>query len=154
GHRTEKRVAVFGQIRCVDKGHLAGECGGQAAHCSKLHQNYTVTSSRASAKAWGMTMRAPERTFSRARELRRDLSLPEVLLWDQLRKHRANGLRFRRQHPIGPYILDYYCSSARLAVEVDGAHHDDLGQICHDARRDSWLAERRIRVMRIAAADI
>ena len=88
------------------------------------------------------------------RELRRDLSLPEVLLWDQLSKHRANRLRSRRQHPIGPCVLDFYCPSARLAVEIDGAHHDGLGQIWHDARRDAWLAEQGIRVMRIPATDI
>ena len=99
-------------------------------------------------------MRAPELTFSRARKLRRELSLPEVLLWDCLRKHGVAGLRFRRQHPIGPYVLDFYCASARLAIEVDGAHHDLPGQICHDTRRDTWLVGQGIRVMRIAATDI
>src|SRR5690349_4483996 len=99
-------------------------------------------------------MRAPEKTFSRARELRQDMSLPEVILWDCLRKRQVDGLRFRRQHPIGPYVLDFYCPPARLAVEVDGAHHDDDRQISHDARRDAWLGQRGIRVMRIAATDI
>ncbi len=53
-------------------------------------------------------MRAPDKTFSRARELRRHMSLPEIVLWQALRKGRLAGLRFRRQHPIGPYILDFY----------------------------------------------
>jgi very-short-patch-repair endonuclease len=74
-------------------------------------------------------MRALELTFSRARKLRREMNLPEVLLWDSLRKHGTAGLRFRRQHPPGCYILGFYCPAARLAVEVDGAHHDDSGQI-------------------------
>ncbi|MBD0414504.1 endonuclease domain-containing protein [Oryzicola mucosus] len=68
-------------------------------------------------------MRAPERTVAAARTLRSDMSLPEVLLWEQLRQLRLGGLRFRRQHPIGPYGLDFYCPKARLVVEVDGAHH-------------------------------
>jgi very-short-patch-repair endonuclease len=99
-------------------------------------------------------MRAPALTIARARKLRRELSLPELLLWDCLRRRGTDGLRFRRQHPIGRYILDFYCSSARLAIEVDGPYHDDLDQIHHDARRDEWLAGQGIRVMRIAATDI
>ena len=65
-------------------------------------------------------MRTPEKTFSRARALRRQMSLSEIVLWQALRKGRLAGLRFRRQHPIGPYILDFYCASARLAIEGDG----------------------------------
>ena len=84
-------------------------------------------------------MRAPQVTFRRARTLRRDMSLPEVLLWDCLRARRLHGLRFRRQHPVGPYVLDFYHAEARLAVEVDGAHHDLPGQMSHDLRRDVWL---------------
>ena len=65
-------------------------------------------------------MRAPDKTIGRARELRRTMSLPEIVLWQALRKGRLAGLRFRRQHPIGPYIFDFYCPSALLAIEVDG----------------------------------
>jgi very-short-patch-repair endonuclease len=64
------------------------------------------------------------------------------------------GLRFRRQHPVGPYILDFYCASARLAVEIDGSAHDSAEQIRHDERRNAWLASRHIRVLRIAAVDV
>ena len=99
-------------------------------------------------------MRAERRTFQRAKRLRRDLSLPEVILWDCLRDRRLKGLRFRRQHPVGPYVLDFFHAEGRLAVEVDGAHHDLPEQIHHDFMRDRWLAERGIRVMRIAATDI
>ncbi|HXC26532.1 MAG TPA: DUF559 domain-containing protein [Stellaceae bacterium] len=52
--------------------------------------------------------------------LRRNMSLPEVVLWQALRHGRLAGLRFRRQHPVGPYILDFFCASVRLAIEVDG----------------------------------
>jgi very-short-patch-repair endonuclease len=99
-------------------------------------------------------MRAERKTFVRAKRLRRDLSLPEVLLWDCLRGRRLGGLRFRRQHPVGPYVLDFYCAESALAVEVDGAQHDLPGQMQHDQRRDGWLATQGIRVMRIAATDI
>ena len=99
-------------------------------------------------------MRAPVLTLKRARQLRREMTLPEVLLWERIRGGRLNGLRFRRQHPIGPYILDFYCTSARLAVEIDGAGHDHESQWAHDKRRDRWLGENRIRVLRTPARDI
>src|SRR5260221_406788 len=82
------------------------------------------------------------------------MTLPEVVLWQALRGTRLNGLRFRRQHPMGPYVLDFYCPSARLAVEVDGAAHDHPERASHDARRDEWLAERHVRVLRFLAADV
>jgi very-short-patch-repair endonuclease len=82
------------------------------------------------------------------------MSLPEVVLWDCLRAGRLEGLRFRRQHPIGSYVLDFYCPSAKLAIEVDGAHHDHPGQIYRDRLRDAWLAGEGIRVMRVPATDV
>ncbi|HEX2256668.1 MAG TPA: endonuclease domain-containing protein, partial [Afifellaceae bacterium] len=96
-------------------------------------------------------MRAPVLTFKRARALRRDMSLPEVKLWQHLRRGQLANLRFRRQHPIGPYILDFYCPAARLAVEVDGWVHDNPEQGRHDERRQAWLAGRGIKVLRLAA---
>ena len=99
-------------------------------------------------------MYPPKATVERARDLRRRLTLPEVLLWGQLRGRRLGGARFRRQHPIGPYILDFYCEAARLAVEVDGEGHDHPDQIRHDARRTEWLALRGIEVWRIPAREV
>jgi very-short-patch-repair endonuclease len=95
----------------------------------------------------------PKRTVERARKLRRTLSLPEVLLWRVLRK-RPTGLKFRRQHPAGPYVLDFFCSQARLAIEVDGIAHDMGDRSERDAVRDAWLARNGIAVLRIAAADV
>jgi len=63
-------------------------------------------------------MRVPKKTLQRARELRRRMTLPEVVLWDALRKGRLSRLRFRRQNPLGPYVLDFYLPSARLAIEL------------------------------------
>ena len=99
-------------------------------------------------------MRASERTFRLARRLRRELSLPEAILWRHLRRDQLDGLRFRRQHPFGPYVLDFYCPSARLAVEVDGAAHDFADRAAGDERRDAWLADRGVCVLRFMAADV
>lgn len=99
-------------------------------------------------------MRAPLKTFSRARSLRRALTLPEVVLWQALRGKGLSSLRFRRQHPIGPYILDFYCPAARLAIEEDGQGHDREAQVRHDQRREAWLADHNIAVLRFSAADI
>jgi very-short-patch-repair endonuclease len=61
-------------------------------------------------------MRAPAKTFVRARRLRREMTLPEVQLWKLLRGSSVSGVRFRRQHPMGPFILDFYAPEAKLAV--------------------------------------
>ncbi len=89
-----------------------------------------------------------------ARRLRRELSPPEARLWTELRGRKLADLRFRRQHPVGPYVLDFYCVSARLAVEVDGRAHDEPDRIRQDQRRDAWLAEQGIRVLRVTAREV
>ncbi len=95
----------------------------------------------------------PTKTIRRARALRRQMSLPEVLLWQLLRK-RPHGFKFRRQHPAGDYILDFYCAQARLAVEVDGRSHDGGGATAHDAARTHWLNAQGVEVLRIPAQDM
>ena len=99
-------------------------------------------------------MEAPRLTIARARELRRKLTLPEGLLWIALRGRKLAGLRFRRQHPVGPYILDFYCEVVRLAVEVDGQGHEQPDQIAHDHRRTAWLEARGMTVLRIPAREV
>ena len=79
------------------------------------------------------------------------MSLPERVLWRQLRL-KQTGLRFRKQHPAGPYVLDFYCHEARLCVEIDGQSHDFTS--AHDGRRDRWLASQGVRTLRIAARDV
>jgi very-short-patch-repair endonuclease len=81
------------------------------------------------------------------------MALPEVLLWQALRRQ-ATGLKFRKQHPAGRYVLDFYCASAKLAVEVDGQTHAAPDQSEHDRQRDSWLASWGVRVLRIPASSI
>ena len=87
----------------------------------------------------------------RAKSLRRNLTHPEQTLWALLRRNQP-GLHFRRQHAFGPYILDFYCASAKLCVEVDGpAHAEQAGQ---DGRRDRWLAEQGVRVVRYSVEEV
>jgi very-short-patch-repair endonuclease len=78
---------------------------------------------------------------------------PEGILWQILRA-RPGDLKFRRQHPIGPYVVDFYCAAARLAIEVDGASHDMGDRPAHDARRDAWLRRQGLRVIRFNAGDV
>lgn len=92
-------------------------------------------------------------TIRAGKRLRREMSLPEVLLWRELRK-RPTGLKFRRQHPAGKYILDFYCDIVRLAVEVDGESHSRGDRPERDAERDAWLADRRVRIIRVPAAEV
>jgi very-short-patch-repair endonuclease len=82
------------------------------------------------------------------------MSLPEVLIWQGIRRRGQGWPAFRRQHPIGPYILDFYCAQARLAIEIDGASHGFGDRPQRDHRRDLYLRERGIRVCRIAAAEV
>ena len=95
----------------------------------------------------------PGRTVRRARGLRQEMTLPEVVFWQVLRE-RPEGLRFRRQHPAGAYVLDFYCPAARLAVEVDGEVHERGDRPERDARRDAFLAGHGVAVLRIPAREV
>ena len=97
-------------------------------------------------------MDGPKQTKDFARKLRREMSLPEVILWQNIRGRQLEGLLFRRQHPMGAYVLDFYCDAAKLAVEVDGAHHTLGDNPVRDAERDAWFAARGIETLRIPAA--
>ncbi len=78
--------------------------------------------------------------------------MPEKLLWQRLRAGRLMGLRFRRQHPIGPYVVDFYCHAARVIVEVDGLSH--LGREDDDARREEYLTRLGLRVIHVLNDDV
>jgi very-short-patch-repair endonuclease len=99
-------------------------------------------------------MRAPEETMALARRLRRNLSPPEARLWNRLRARTPGTPVFRRQHPIGPYVLDFYCAKARPAVEIDGMSHDFGDRPQRDASRDARLKARGLTVMRVAASEV
>ncbi|MFM5886114.1 MAG: endonuclease domain-containing protein [Novosphingobium sp.] len=78
------------------------------------------------------------------------MSLPEVMLWKELRK-RPGGFKFRRQHPAGNYILDFYCAGVRLAIEVDGWGHDSADARKKDEVRSTYLRSQRIATLRVPA---
>ena len=81
------------------------------------------------------------------------MSLPERLLWREL-KGRAGGLKFRKQHPVGPYVIDFYCASAKLGVEIDGIAHDMGDRPKRDQVRDAFIREQGIEVVRYVATDV
>jgi len=99
-------------------------------------------------------MRAPTRTVRVAQNLRRRMSPPEVRLWSRLRQRVPGQPVFRRQHPVGPYVLDFYCASARLAIELDGISHDMGDRPQRDLDRDAWLEAHGIKVVRIAVSEL
>jgi very-short-patch-repair endonuclease len=91
---------------------------------------------------------------NRARAMRKAMTEPEVILWSRLRGRSDERPTFRRQHPFRSIILDFYCPSLRLAIEVDGATHwDDVAQ-AKDGARDRWLAAQGVEVIRIPASRI
>ena len=92
----------------------------------------------------------PPDVVKRARKLRSEMSLPELVLWRELRK-RPGGLKFRRQHPAGIYVLDFYCAAARLAIEVDGFAHDSEQAEKSDAARSHFLRSQGVATLRVPA---
>lgn len=89
--------------------------------------------------------------IKRARKLRRAMTLPEGLLWRELRA-RPGGFKFRRQHPSGAFVLDFYCSDARIAIEIDGTAHDMGDNPARDAASDAWFLGEGIATLRIPAS--
>ncbi len=81
------------------------------------------------------------------------MSLPEVLLWNLLRGS-PDGVTFRRQHSLGPYVLDFFCPRIKCAFEIDGIGHDMGNQPERDAERMAWLESQGIEVVRIPASDV
>jgi very-short-patch-repair endonuclease len=88
-----------------------------------------------------------------AKRLRKQMTPPEIALWLALRRN-DEGLRFRKQHAAGTYVLDFYCAPARLAVEVDGEAHNRGNRPNRDAIRDAWLIAQNIRVLRYPAREM
>jgi very-short-patch-repair endonuclease len=86
--------------------------------------------------------------------LRRNLTDAERILWHELRAHRLSGLAFRRQTPIGPYIVDFVSHQAHLIVEIDGGQHFHAEELERDKRRDSFLRKKGYRVLRFSNLDV
>src|SRR5688500_12587057 len=92
--------------------------------------------------------------IDRARHLRTAGSTSGQLLWHLLRDRRLSGTKFRRQHPIGPYVVDFACLSKQLVVEVDGPQHQQVEQVEFDSKRDAYLRYLGYRVLRISTHDL
>ncbi|MDR2187163.1 MAG: DUF559 domain-containing protein [Azonexus sp.] len=100
-----------------------------------------------------MTRHKHQPDYATARRLRRQLSLPEALLWRELRRS-PQGIKLRRQHPVGPYVIDFYCARAKTGFEIDGGAHDMGDRPDRDEQRSAWLARQKIRLVRIPAQDV
>jgi very-short-patch-repair endonuclease len=89
-----------------------------------------------------------------AQKLRADPTDAERRLWHLLRAKQLGGVRFRRQQPIGPYVADFFCSAAKLIVELDGDHHGSDRGLAHDADRTRWLESRGYTVLRFSNGEV
>src|SRR5690242_15841472 len=99
---------------------------------------------------WTLT----DKTRTRARELRRNLTDAERIIWYGVRAHRLNGVGFRRQAPIGPYFVDFVSHAAKLIVEIDGGQHFENEQEKRDGRRTRFLEGKGYRVLRFSNLDV
>ena len=88
--------------------------------------------------------------FKNARELRQNLTPAEKYLWKQLRARRFEGYKFRRQHPVGGYIVDFYCHKSSLVIEVDGQNHETKESKMYDDERTKTLEANGLRVIRFS----
>ena len=98
-------------------------------------------------------MKATPASMRNAKALRRAMTLPEVLLWRLLRRS-PNGIKFRRQYAVGPYVADFYCPARKLVIEVDGFAHGTGTRGARDELRDQWLAGQGLEVMRLPAHEV
>ena len=96
--------------------------------------------------------RATNQTRRRAIDLRRKATQPKQILWSILCRRKLGGLKFRRQHPIEPYIVDYYCASAKLIVELDGESHE--GRQSYDEQRQTHLRNLGLKIVRVLNDDV
>lgn len=97
---------------------------------------------------------APSGAFERSRQLRKNMTLAEQELWKHIRNNQIAGFRFRRQHPVAQFILDFYCHESTLAIEVDGQIHNQRDQRLYDAERDQVIQALGIKVIRFENEEI
>jgi len=102
----------------------------------------------------GLSMRTTRGVRSHAKTMRQGPTRAEDRMWAWLRDRRCVGYKFRRQHPIGPYILDFYCAELRLAIEVDGQQHYQAHLVEYENRRCAFLNTQGIEILRISNAEL
>lgn len=88
------------------------------------------------------------------RSLRANSTPAEEILWEEIRNRKLNGLKFKRQHSIGNYVIDFYCASKRFIIELDGEVHNTPDQKEKDQQRDQNLTEMNFRVLRITNSQV
>jgi very-short-patch-repair endonuclease len=89
-----------------------------------------------------------------ARKLRQDATDPEALIWRCLRDRRVNKRKFRRQHPIKPFVLDFYCADLRLAIELDGGQHNSVEGKQRDKARETFFRSQGIETIRFTNDEV
>ncbi len=97
---------------------------------------------------------APPRLFGYAKENRYQPTVAEALLWDSLKNKQLSGYKFRRQHPVGYYIVDFYCLQKRLVIEIDGGYHFTPKQQIYDAHRTAEINLMGISVIRFTNQEV
>ncbi len=101
-----------------------------------------------------MHLNAKVSTFRNAEKLRNRLTASEKILWEELRKRKLIDLKFRRQHPISRYVLDFYCHEAKLGIELDGKYHEKKSQQLYDKDRTENLEKYNIQIIRFTNDDV
>ncbi len=102
----------------------------------------------------GMFKGAPTSSFVKASVLRRNMTVAEKIFWERIRNKKLQGLKFRRQHPLHLYILDFYCHSLQLGIEIDGPYHDASDQTIIDEHRTAALEAMGISIVRFTNYDV
>jgi len=102
----------------------------------------------------GMHKGAKPETFKKAKYLRNNMTKAEQVLWEKLRKKETIGYRFRRQHPLGYYILDFYNHQLKLCIEIDGKYHQNLEVRKNDLEREEFLDFNGIKTIRFKNEDV
>lgn len=97
---------------------------------------------------------ASPNTFANAKTLRGNMTKAESLLWEKLKDNQVHNLKFRRQHPIGPYVVDFYCHKIKLVLEIDGGYHSTLEQRQYDLEREGILKFNDLKVVRFTNEQI
>ncbi len=135
-------------FRCAWDSPL-GVRGGAEKRKNEMRPKTTTMSDE-----FGMHYHAEPHLFEFARYLRENMTKAEKVLWEHLRGKKLAGLKFRRQHPMGAYIVDFYCHSKKLIIEVDGKYHEDDIQQQKDSFRDSEMERFDIQVLRFTNEEV
>jgi very-short-patch-repair endonuclease len=128
--------------------------GGNSANFDRQCQARTFFANRNSVDGLKMIIAYNRKLKDRSRALRTNSTAAEIHLWKRLRGRQINGMQFYRQKIIGNCIVDFYCSQAKLVIELDGGQHFSEAGFRRDAERDHYLQAQGLRVLRFSDSDI